>query len=70
MATAAYIVKGMTCGHCVSSVKEEVGEVAGVTGVEVDLATGSLTVDSAAPIDQAEIAAAVEQAGYELVLSS
>ncbi|MFB9527406.1 heavy-metal-associated domain-containing protein, partial [Nonomuraea roseola] len=42
MSTATYTVKGMTCGHCVSSVKEEVGEVSGVTGVEVDLASGLL----------------------------
>ncbi|MFI7131043.1 heavy-metal-associated domain-containing protein [Nonomuraea sp. NPDC050153] len=66
MSTAAYTVKGMTCGHCVSSVKEEVGEVAGVTNVEVDLATGLLTVDSDGPIDAAKIAAAVEAAGYEV----
>ncbi|MGN9837579.1 heavy-metal-associated domain-containing protein [Nonomuraea sp. H19] len=67
MSTAAtYTVKGMTCGHCVSSVKEEVGEVAGVTSVEVDLAGGLLTVGSDEPIDEAKIAAAVEEAGYEL----
>ncbi|WP_433356450.1 heavy-metal-associated domain-containing protein [Microtetraspora malaysiensis] len=67
MATTTYTVKGMTCGHCVSSVKEEVGEVAGVTGVEVDLATGLVTVDSEGPVDAAAIAAAVEEAGYEVV---
>ncbi|TMR87858.1 heavy-metal-associated domain-containing protein [Nonomuraea basaltis] len=66
MSTATYTVKGMTCGHCVSSVKEEVSEVAGVTGVEVDLATGLLTVDSDGPIDTAKIVAAVEEAGYEV----
>ncbi|HUR05921.1 MAG TPA: copper ion binding protein [Nonomuraea sp.] len=66
MSTATYTVKGMTCGHCVSSVKEEVGEVTGVTGVEVDLATGLLTVDSDGPIDEAKITAAVEEAGYEV----
>ncbi|NUO99126.1 MAG: heavy-metal-associated domain-containing protein [Nonomuraea sp.] len=66
MSTATYTVKGMTCGHCVSSVKEEVGEVAGVTGVEVDLATGLLTVESDDPVDAAKIAAAVEEAGYEV----
>ncbi|WP_084964411.1 heavy-metal-associated domain-containing protein [Thermoactinospora rubra] len=70
MATATYTVKGMTCGHCVSSVKEEVGEVPGVTGVEVDLASGLLTVDSDGPIDPAKIAAAVEEAGYEVVSSA
>ncbi|WP_067176893.1 heavy-metal-associated domain-containing protein [Microtetraspora niveoalba] len=67
MTTTTYTVKGMTCGHCVSSVKEEVGEVAGVTGVEVDLATGLVTVDSDGPLDPAAIAAAVEEAGYEVV---
>jgi copper chaperone len=66
MSTATYTVKGMTCGHCVSSVKEEVGEVPGVTGVEVDLATGLLTVDSATPIDSAKIVDAVEEAGYQV----
>lgn len=66
MSTATYTVKGMTCGHCVSSVKEEVGEVPGVTGVEVDLASGLLTVGSEGPIDAAKIVAAVEEAGYEV----
>ncbi|PZG15980.1 heavy-metal-associated domain-containing protein [Nonomuraea aridisoli] len=67
MTTATYTVKGMTCGHCVSSVKEEVGEVAGVTSVEVDLASGLLTVGGDGPIDPAKIVAAVEEAGYEVV---
>lgn len=66
MSTVAYTVKGMTCGHCVSSVKEEVGEVAGVTSVEVDLGSGLLTVNSEGPVDPAKIVAAVEEAGYEV----
>jgi len=66
MSVATYTVTGMTCGHCVSSVKEEVGEVAGVTGVDVDLATGRLTVESAASVEPAEIVAAVRAAGYEV----
>ncbi|MFI7127841.1 heavy-metal-associated domain-containing protein [Nonomuraea sp. NPDC050153] len=66
MATATYTVKGMTCGHCVSSVKEEVGEVAGITSVEVDLASGLLTVESDSPVDTAKIVSAVEEAGYEV----
>ncbi|MGP3965885.1 heavy-metal-associated domain-containing protein [Nonomuraea sp. 3N208] len=70
MSTVSYTVRGMTCGHCVSSVKEEVGEVAGVTGVEVDLATGLLRVDSDSPIDPARIVAAVEEAGYEVASRS
>ncbi|WP_336215953.1 heavy-metal-associated domain-containing protein [Nonomuraea sp. LPB2021202275-12-8] len=66
MSTATYTVKGMTCGHCVSSVKEEVSEVAGVTSAEVDLASGLLTVNSDGPIDAAKIVSAVEEAGYEV----
>ncbi|MEV4802776.1 cation transporter [Nonomuraea sp. NPDC049421] len=67
MSTATYTVNGMTCGHCVSSVKEEVSEVAGVTGVEVELATGLLTVTSDEPVGRDLIASAVKDAGYELV---
>ncbi|MER6950271.1 heavy-metal-associated domain-containing protein [Nonomuraea sp. NPDC000554] len=70
MSTATFTVKGMTCGHCVSSVKEEVSEVAGVTSVEVDLASGLLTVGSEGPVDAASISTAVKEAGYELVAGS
>lgn len=66
MSTATYTVTGMTCGHCVSSVKEEVGQIAGVTGVDVDLETGRVTVTSDAPIDEAAVKDAVEESGYEL----
>ncbi|GAA2912398.1 heavy-metal-associated domain-containing protein [Streptosporangium fragile] len=70
MTTTTYTVQGMTCGHCVSSVKEEVGGVPGVTGVDVDLATGLVTVRSDSPVDAARIEAAVEEAGYEVVTPS
>ncbi|MEV6984598.1 heavy-metal-associated domain-containing protein [Sphaerisporangium sp. NPDC051017] len=70
MNTTTYTVEGMTCGHCVSSVKEEVGEVAGVGGVEVDLATGLLTVTGDGPVDRARVSAAVETAGYRLAEGS
>lgn len=66
MSTATYTVAGMTCGHCVGSVKEEVGQVAGVTAVDVDLASGQVTVTSDSPVDDALITAAVEEAGYEV----
>ncbi|WP_019633645.1 heavy-metal-associated domain-containing protein [Actinomadura atramentaria] len=66
MTAATYTVTGMTCGHCVNSVKEEVGQVPGVTGVEVELSTGAVTVTSDAPLDDAQVRAAVEEAGYEL----
>ncbi|TDC56164.1 copper chaperone [Actinomadura sp. KC345] len=66
MSTATYTVTGMTCGHCVSSVTEEIEEIAGVTGVDVDLPTGRVTVTSDAPLDDARVKDAVEEAGYEL----
>jgi copper chaperone len=64
--TTSYTVVGMTCGHCVNAVTEEVSAVPGVTGVEVDLASGGLTVTSDAPVDEAVVRAAVEEAGYEV----
>lgn len=64
MSTAEYTVTGMTCGHCVSSVKEEVGAIGGVSDVAVDLKSGRLTVTSAAPLPVDAVTAAVEDAGY------
>ena len=66
MSTARYTVVGMTCGHCVNSVTEEVSSVAGVTDVDVDLATGGLTVTSETEVDDAAVRAAVEEAGYQV----
>ena len=60
-----YTVKGMTCQHCVASVTEEVGEVAGVQEVRVDLPTGAVTVVGDADADA--VRAAVDEAGYEVV---
>ena len=59
-------VNGMTCGHCVASVTEEVQEIPGVEHVDVVLETGSLTVTSAEPLDDAAVRSAVEEAGYQL----
>ncbi|RBY98171.1 cation-transporting ATPase [Blastococcus sp. TF02-8] len=56
----------MTCGHCVTAVTEEVSQVPGVTAVDVDLATGGLTVTSEQPVDEGAVRAAVEEAGYEV----
>lgn len=64
--TNTYTVVGMTCGHCVASVTEEVQEIDGVQDVQVVLETGSLTVTSAQPLDEATVRAAVEEAGYTL----
>ncbi len=64
--TKTYSVTGMTCAHCVSSVSAEVGRLPGVTGVHVDLTGGQVTVTSDQPLDDAAVAAAVDEAGYEL----
>ena len=61
-----WTVQGMTCGHCVSSVTEEVSAVPGADEVEVDLATGVLTVTSEQPLDDEAVRAAVEEAGYQV----
>ncbi|MCW0215889.1 MAG: cation transporter [Pseudonocardia sp.] len=60
-------VSGMTCGHCVASVTEEVGEVAGVQGVEVELESGAVTITADRELGRDEIEAAVVEAGYTLV---
>jgi copper chaperone len=62
----SYTVTGMTCGHCVASVTEEVEEIPGVENVEVVLESGSLTLTSAEPVDEAAVKSAVEEAGYQL----
>ena len=66
MTTTSYTVVGMTCGHCVNAVTEEVTQLPGVTAVDVDLASGGLTVTSDAPVDDSAVRAAVEEAGYEV----
>ena len=65
----AFAVTGMTCGHCVASVTEELQQVDGVRAVEVDLAAGgtsTVTVVSGRPLHEHEVRAAVEEAGYQL----
>ena len=63
--TRNYTVNGMTCSHCVLSVREEVGELPGIASVEVDLDTGAMVV-TGTDVDDDAIAAAVSDAGYEL----
>lgn len=60
-----YTVTGMTCGHCRAAVTHEVGAVAGVRAVDVDLDTGQVTVSGVGFTDE-EVAAAVDEAGYEV----
>lgn len=61
-----YSVTGMSCGHCEKAVTEEVSSLPGVTVVSVDAGTGLLTVESATPLDDEAVRAAVSEAGYEL----
>jgi copper chaperone len=64
--TSNWTVTGMTCGHCVASVKEEVAEIPGVQAVEVDLASGALEITSETALDRTAVETAVREAGYAL----
>ena len=74
MTTTTYGVDGMTCGHCVGAVISELRELEGVSEVEVDLAAGgtsTVTVTSAAPLSQEQVAAALDEAGdYRLTTTN
>lgn len=65
MSSKTYTVTGMTCEHCVNAVSGEVGKVAGVESVQVDLASGRVTVTGDGFTDE-QVAAAVDEAGYEI----
>jgi copper chaperone CopZ len=65
--STTFAVTGMTCAHCQRAVTEEISAVAGVESVDVDLATGTVTVTTTEQVDRADIAAAVDEAGYVLV---
>jgi copper chaperone CopZ len=64
--TSEYVVSGMHCHHCASSVTEEVSAVSGVTDVKIDLDSGRLIVISEAEIPFSNIEAAVDEAGYRV----
>jgi copper chaperone CopZ len=65
--TTVYKVSGMSCGHCEGSVSGEISELPGVSSVTAVASTGEVTVVSAAPLDDAAVRAAVDEAGFELV---
>jgi copper chaperone CopZ len=65
-ATTVYAVSGMSCGHCEKAVGEELSALPGVTSVAADAKAGRVTVTSDAPLDDAAVRAAVDEAGYEL----
>ena len=62
--TTEYVVSGMHCQHCISSVTEEVSAISGVTDVRVDLNTGELVVTSDTDLFFSDIEAAIDEAGY------
>ncbi|WP_063048382.1 heavy-metal-associated domain-containing protein [Nocardia arthritidis] len=64
MSTTTVTVTGMNCGGCAGSVRTEIGRISGVESVAVDLADGLVSVESATPIERAELTAAVTRAGY------
>jgi copper chaperone len=65
---STYTVTGMTCGHCVAHITEEVQAVPGVTEVQVVLEGGHMVITSAEPVDFDAVKEAVSEAGeYEVV---
>ena len=64
MTVESFNVVGMSCGHCVASVTEEVSKLPGVTKVDVDLVAGAVTVESAEPVDRDAFAQAIDEAGF------
>lgn len=67
MATTTYDITGMTCGHCENHVREEIEKIAGVTDIKVSHATGKLVITSNTELNDDDIVAAVDEAGYEAV---
>ncbi len=65
--TTTFVVKGMTCGHCVSTVTTELSALPGVTAVDVDLDSGEVKVASDIPVDRTAVREALDEAGFELV---
>jgi copper chaperone len=66
MTTSTYAVTGMTCGHCAGAVTSELKTLEGVTDVAVELVAGgtsSVTVTSTQPLEETQVAAALDEAG-------
>ncbi|GAA2187760.1 heavy-metal-associated domain-containing protein [Leucobacter alluvii] len=62
-----YQVTGMTCGHCEMSIREEVEEIPGIEEIAISAQTGELVVSGRGEIDDAQVLAAVAEAGYTAV---
>jgi copper chaperone CopZ len=65
--TNEYQVTGMSCGHCESAVRTEVSKLAGVEQIDVSATSGRLVITSTQPLADADVLAAVDEAGYEAV---
>ena len=63
--TITFSVPGMTCGHCESSVKTEVGKVAGVASVDVNLDTKDVVITGES-LDTAALVEAIDEAGFDV----
>jgi copper chaperone CopZ len=60
-------VEGMTCGHCEKSVTKELEKLSGATDIKVSSQTGTASLNVDESVDQADVAAAVAEAGYKLI---
>ncbi len=69
MTTHTYTVEGMTCAHCAGAVSREVGKISGVSDIAVDVADGTLTITVDGPVPDRDVVAAVDEAGYAVVLN-
>jgi copper chaperone CopZ len=65
--STTFTVNGMTCAHCERAITQEISAVDGVESVTVDVVSGTVTVTAAEPVDRADIAAAIDEAGYALI---
>ena len=67
MTTTVFSVPGMTCGHCKQAVTTEVGKIAAVSSIEVDLDTKKVTVTSSEPLSWSDVVSAIDEAGFEAI---
>ena len=67
MSTITFSVPGMTCGHCKEAVTTELSKISGVTEVEVDLDTKSVSVTSTSDVAWSDLVTAIDEAGFEAV---
>jgi copper chaperone len=65
--TTEFRVTGMSCGHCEASVRGELSKLTGIERIDVSAATGRLVVESTSSLTDADVIAAVDEAGYEAV---